>query len=370
MGKTGHFFETGVAAESEAGEYAYPASLAVLPDCRLMAAFTWIKPIDGTTRTVCCGIYSNDGGRTWTKTIPLFDEDSPFTVRPDEPQNFADPNITVFGDRIYLSCVSLGNCPGKLDLSSSRIWYRTSQDGGRTWSDIMERCKHKKYISGMVHPGLILRNGAAVIGYAWDNSVESGALPQGEGEQDYHAGVFITEDEGNTWRPFGDIHIHMKRKDGGNEQAISGADEPAIVELEDGTLYMLVRTGTEHLWETRSYDGGITWLDPQPSPLTSHNCPAALLKLREGGVIAVYNDHPIERARLCVRLSDNECLSWGNQKVFAPAEFNEEPEASYPAVSQTLDGTIVVVWCQKRRVDPKDRFKIHIARFNRDWILS
>jgi hypothetical protein len=58
-----------------------------------------------------------------------------------------------------------------------------------------------------------------------------------------------------------------------------GVCEPALVELDNGELYMLMRTGTSRLYEARSRDRGRTWTKPRPSPLTGFNTPMALWRL-------------------------------------------------------------------------------------------
>jgi hypothetical protein len=174
--------------------------------------------------------------------------------------------------------------------------------------------------------------------------------------------------EGCSWEPGGDVFVNVPKGIDSLDSAISGADEPAYVELDDRSLYLLVRTGTDHLWETRSTNGGISWNEPKPSALVSHNCPAALLRLDDGNILVIYNDHPKARARLCARISSDGCRTWSEPKVFAPAGFYEEPTANYPVACQLKNGVIVVIWSQRRNSNATDKQQICWARFNQKWL--
>lgn len=369
MRKDCSFFEMGVVAVPDENErYCYPCSLVLLPDGRLMTTFTQMTSLLAKGRYWACVSYSSDGGKSWTEPEMLFSDHCPFEDFPEQLQNFADPNVAVFDDKIVAFCVSLRYDPNLWDLKATRVWYRISENSGKTWSPIREKKMHKKFVSGMNHPGLRLRDNSVILGYSWDKQAESGRSTEGEGDQVYTAGVLRTVDKGTTWIPGGDVFVDVKKGSNAKEHAISGADEPTVVELNDGSLYMLVRTGTDRLWESRSTDLGASWSPPVPTQLVSHNCPASLLRLKDGDILVIYNNHPKERARLSVRLSQDQCLTWTVPKTFAPAGFQDQPEASYPVLCQLGDETIVAVWGEIKRDSQKDRFKICYARFNKEWI--
>ena len=65
--------------------------------------------------------------------------------------------------------------------------------------------------------------------------------PSVSGIQNY---AVYSDDEGETWSV--------------SKRALSGGDEAKVVELNDGTILMSVRTGGNRLW-TKSTDGGVTW---------------------------------------------------------------------------------------------------------------
>jgi hypothetical protein len=284
----------------------------------------------------------------------------------DLGESYADPNLVVVDERRVLAfCVSLRYNEAVWDLSRTRFWRRISEDGGNTFGPVEEMPRHKRYYVGTVHPGMRLQDGTLAMGYSWDRPAEMGRAASGEGEMDFVSGVLISRDEGMTWLPGSDCDAEIPKAPDALSHATSGFDEPAIVELPDGDLFMLGRTGTHRLWQSISQDGGVTWERAQPSPLTSHNCPAALLRLADGSVLVVYNDHPLQRLNLSVRISSDGCRTWGPCRRIGPVgEASDEAQAAYPNACQLEDGTVVVVFYQADRGAPAVPFHIRAARFS------
>ena len=289
------------------------------------------------------------------------------SAAPTWVRGYADPNLVIVDERRVLAfCVSLRYDEKVWDLSRTRFWCRRSSDGGRTFGPVEEMPRQHQYYVGTVHPGLRLRCGTLIMGYSWDKPAEVGRPAGGEGTMDLVSGALISRDEGLTWPPGGDCYADTARAADALSHATNGLDEPAIVELADGTLFLLGRTGTHHLWQSRSRDGGVSWEAPQPSPLTSHNCPAALLRLRgSDDVLAVFNHHPRCRLNLSVARSADGCRTWGKSRRIGPVgAVSEQAEASYPNLCQLADGTVVAVFGQIDRGDPASRFSIMAVRFD------
>jgi len=368
MASSKAFLETGIVATPDGVEhrhFAYPGSLVRLPDGRLLAVFT---STEKESRGV--GTYSADGGRMWGPVVTLFGGAKLGGASSDLEEGYADPNLVVVDDKKVLAfCVSLKL--GTEVYDRTRWWRRGSNDGGRTFGPDVELPRHRKYIVGTIHSGLRLRDGTLIMSYSWDKPAEFAGGARGEGGMDLVSGVFRSRDEGKTWTPGADVYASMPRAKGALEHATNGVDEPAAVELPNGDLFMLMRTSDSHLWETRSNDGGLTWSPPEASPLVSHNCPASLERLPDGAVLAVFNHHPRERARLSATISRDGCRTWSTPRAFAPVGHVDAPEASYPATCQLADGTIVAVWGQIERgvpAVPGAKFEIRWARFNRAWV--
>jgi predicted neuraminidase len=143
-------------------------------------------------------------------------------------------------------------------------------------------------------------------------------------------------------------------------------DEPATVVLENGEIFALLRTGSDHLWESRSRDIGATWSAPVPSQLTGHNAPAALSRLASTNeVVVAWNNSPRYRLPLAVAISRDGCRTWSTPKILVETD---GPQASYPCVTQTPDGAIFVVWQQD--LSGRKGREVRYARFPRSWFES
>jgi len=323
---------------------AYPC-IAKLSDHRMLCVWS-----DAGDRILAS--FSKDSGLEWSDPIVLMDHPS--------EANY-DPNITVSGHRVIV--MSTTRLPDKIENTST--WCVVSNNDGMNWEDPYEIKMPHRYTSGKVQPGLRLTTGRLLWPYSYDIILEAGdRKPIERGEMDSRAGVMISDDDGVTWRPGGDIHIEESRIHSAGK--VCGADEPSLVEFADGSVYALLRTGTDRIWEMGSKDGGETWDSIQPSPLTGHNAPVALCRLQNpsDAYVCVWDDSPKDRWPLVAAVSTDECRTWSQPKTLACVP--GYPSYS-PNVTQAADGTILAVWQQHH---PEKRIRIMLARFNLKWLLD
>ncbi len=137
------------------------------------------------------------------------------------------------------------------------------------------------------------------------------------GEHGLFAAVLLSDDDGLTWRrsvakpnvSTGTSlfdHDELPRWD-------NFCSEPAIAELSDGTLWMIVRTSFNHPYSYRSRDGGDTWTGPQEMPdFWQHDTMPGLLRLSDGRLLFLWNNtQPMPRlsARELPELHEKELVS-------------------------------------------------------------
>ncbi|MBN1542524.1 exo-alpha-sialidase [candidate division KSB1 bacterium] len=99
--------------------------------------------------------------------------------------------------------------------------------------------------------------------------------------------------------------------------------ENGVVERLDGTLLMFMRTDQGVQYQSVSRDRGLTWSAPTPGPIYSPLSPATIERNPlTGNLICIWNDHsgrhtfqPLRRTPLCLAVSTDDGLSWGDSRV-------------------------------------------------------
>ena len=123
-------------------------------------------------------------------------------------------------------------------------------------------------------------------------------------------------------------------------------DEHVVVELRDGTLWLLART-KYGIGQSFSHDGGTSWSAPEDSGLGGPDSRFALRRLKSGRLCLVNHQTryalPMEktsktREKLTVWLSDDEGKSWYGRLLLDGRE-----NVSYPDIKEGEDGFIYAV---------------------------
>jgi predicted neuraminidase len=154
-------------------------------------------------------------------------------------------------------------------------------------------------------------------------------------------------------------------------------EQPAVVQLSDGSLLCYTRTGGKggHCWASHSHDGGETWSKAIPGPFKNPNSAMAMIRLASGNLVTVYNDSDNYRYRtpLVVSLSLDEGRTWPFRRVLEdqPGEFtyrttqldnSSSVEFSYPAIVQDESGMIHITYTHDSRRN------IKYVRVNEAWL--
>lgn len=120
------------------------------------------------------------------------------------------------------------------------------------------------------------------------------------------AAVVISTDEGLTWEYLSSMAVSKP-----GDPVGEGFGEPTMIQLKDGRLLCLMRTGHyTPIYATWSADGGATWTEPAYTGL-DRGCDPCLLRLQDGRVAVSYGKRfPESWSRL---RSDEERFAYPGQ---------------------------------------------------------
>jgi len=204
---------------------------------------------------------------------------------------------------------------------SPRNWWgmlRTSSDDGITWSPA------QRLPDGIFGPiknkPIQLSNGDLLCGAS---SEENGWTVHME----------ITSDLGKTWT----------RSDALNDGIKLAAIQPAILNYPFGEIQVLCRTRQGNIAESRSEDQGRTWSKMGLIGLPNPDSGIDGVVLRDGRGLLAYNHSKRRRSPLNVAVS-RDGKNWD---MILTLE-NQAGEYSYPAVIQTSDELIHIVYTWNR----------------------
>jgi predicted neuraminidase len=208
--------------------------------------------------------------------------------------------------------------------------YKTSGDGGKTWS------KPIRLPDGILGPiknkPIQLPDGSILS----PSSIEYYAGGNRQTEV-WQVHLELSKDMGATWEKIGPLN------DGKQFNAI----QPSILIYPNGKMQILCRT--EHagrICQAWSDDMGETWSDMSATELPNPDAGTDAVMLDDGRALLVYNHSTSDerdREFLNVAVSTNG-KNWQAALVLE----NQEGEYSYPAVVQTSDGLVHVTYTWKR----------------------
>lgn len=265
--------------------------------------------------------HSRDDGATWSKPEVMFKHQSR-CVWPTE--------LFTAGPRPFAVIHTFEYHGFYTEL---RAFMTFSDDSGRTWSE-------PRTINGIppnfsVRQGKVLSNGVWLFPVYWMEqeagwdwaSTEGFKWPHG---WTFRAGVIRSTDEGKTFS----LHGYLR-----NEGLVW---EPEVIELESGHLLMYVRSeGRGVLWQTESFDYGLTWSELIPTEIPNSGTKFVMFRIGNK-IVLVNNPDKVGRRHLELWVSDDFCRTWSKKLPLATVpedqtdvkdidnEFNKLPWICYP----------------------------------------
>jgi hypothetical protein len=246
---------------------------------------------------------SSDGGRSWSdKDKVVVANEGNFNVMSVSLVRLNSGQIALF----YLRKNSLQDC---------RPMLRLSDDEAETWSDPVECIKDEVGYYVLNNSRVTQLTGGRLVMPTALHVVDRGSLQPGR------IVVYLSDDAGRSWRRSRTILDQDARG------ARINLMEPAVVEVSESRMLMVIRTELGRLYFSESNDQGETWKTPYASELLSPEAPATIQRIPStGDLLVVWNDHegrpeayrrrqPPIRTPLAAAISHDGGKTWVNHKL-------------------------------------------------------
>jgi BNR repeat-like domain len=231
--------------------------------------------------------YSTDEGRTWSQPEDLFDfprESGGFALFERLLDRDGEIHIFILGDANSGTLFPSAEEGAPVRQGEVlEIWHIKSTDQRKHWTAPTRICEQGDDLLSVIQ----MRSGRIVLPFSIRRLQDFNSPRHGfEGftyEGSYGVSTLYSDDGGDTWQRSPDV-LTVQTPDLGTY----GADEPVVIELNDGRIWMLMRTQNGRFYESFSPDG-VHWPPPTPSKLVSSDSPAAILRLKDGGILLFSN---------------------------------------------------------------------------------
>lgn len=283
---------------------------------------------------------SSDEGETWTKPVEAVPRLGKMNDMSVSFLRMNDGRLGLF----YLRKNSTTDC---------RPIVRYSSDEGETWSEPVETLPQEGDGYYVLNNARVerLKSGRIVLPVARHSSTNSLG-----GSYGFLSCVY-SDDDGRTWakgREYLPIDVDGK-------PVI--AQEPGVIELKDGRVYLYARTDRGRQWQAFSSDGGVTFADFGPSPIYGPLGPATIRRMADGRLLLVWNDHEGHpeytkmtvgwckgvRAPLTIAFSSDEGETWTDRRTVEPEV--EKGFFCYFATLVVKDGLLLHYYDKPHLVD-------------------
>lgn len=283
--------------------------------------FGWFSggPREPDLENYCIHARSFDNGNTIEEPYMVIDSVPEEMVRAEDIQLWMDPGGKLWVFWTQTKVLGLENPMDSFD-GVFGVWAITTEDPddeNPVWSQPVRLC------DGFLRcrPS-VLSNGTWIFpAYDWV-------------QEDHRYTYYLTKDRGKTFEKC----LGPKKP----ARNIKMFDETMIVEVKDGTLWLLVRT-FEGVGRSISEDGGLSWSEVE-NPAFEGPCSRFFIgRLKSGNILFINHYGFTGRSHLTALLSDNEGKSFDNRLLL-----DERADVSYPDAIEDDDGYITVIYDRER----------------------
>lgn len=211
---------------------------------------------------------SRDGGRTWSKPVPQT------TAGGDAiPLARDNPHLTFLTLKSGRLAIVYGGPVARPGRDGTTL-FRTSDDGGKTWSK--PTAVDALFAVCRTQAARVLSSGRIVVPVMKWISPFIGGDSEGANKNLTYSWVYYSDDEGKSWkRSFSELFVALDE----GRRGVTHFEETVLEELPDGRLFMLGRTELGQFYKTYSSDQGVSWKHPVPTGLASSYAPGTLIRV-------------------------------------------------------------------------------------------
>jgi len=284
---------------------------------------------------------SKDKGETWSG------EDEIIAENKDEQNGnvmsvsflrLDDQRIALF----YLKKVHNGG-----EQVFTRIMMKISQDEGKTWSAEQDCTRDLPLEYRVVNNSRIIRlSSGRILIPAASHAYHGPASYDMDGDARLYC--LYSDDNAQSWQLGEGFYIEE------NGQRVI-TQEPGVIELNDHSVLMYIRANTGYQWYASSKDGGHSWQDERHASFTGPLSPAKIIRLMDGRLLNLWNDHEGRpdllskgaRTPLTLALSTDEGVSWPLKMNIEDSYDPEHPRKYHYCytASLELDDRLLFAYC-------------------------
>ncbi len=246
------------------------------------------------------GRRSSDGGQNWGAEFPV-------SGVLGMQNSFSPSLLRLSNDDILLFVLA------KHDHYEEDILVMRSTDDAQSWGCPVEINKGLQQAYHVMNNDRVIQltfgpdSGRIICPVAFSPDVLKSKNPSSQ----FKCVTFYSDDNGTSWNKGNELIAPN-----GYERGIM---EPAIVELINGSLMMLMRTRNGHFLKSISNDGGINWstsvplkVSPSGANISTPEAPCSIKRIPcTGDLLLIYNNGTSNRKQLVCRISSDDGINWG-----------------------------------------------------------
>lgn len=295
--------------------------------------------------------FSTDSGKTWSKEDEIVvEQEGKLSVNLVSLLRLQNGSIALFNLKINAE-------------DDTTPWMRISNDEGKTWGPAKQCIVDREGFRANKGIGFQLNNDRVI-------QLKDGRLlmpvaihqvPTGKwGKESNKGGIwsYYSDDNGNTWLP-------------GKEVTTADSimtQEPGVVELKNGDIFMWMRTDKGAQYTSYSKDRGITWSPAARSNIPSPRSPASIKRIPStGDLLLVWNNNGLDQKRtpLTTAISKDDGKTWEKIK-----NIEEDPDGCYCYTAIEFVGDYVLLGHGAVGVTKECLANSNINRVSLGWIYK